>query len=111
MATQRGRGESGAGSPQPGDSWNEHYRGTKYHFNAKKEFWWSVPGSNHRLLATGGHQEILDELLKLRPDGGTCRVTETSAVIIRKLVPGDIGDPIYVTEFGGPITFIHVDVT
>lgn len=107
---RHGGGGDGEGALQPGDPWKEHYRGSRYHYNPKREFWWSVAGSSRRVLAKAGHEDILDELLRLRPDGGSLRITETSSVLMRKVGVG-LGIPIYVTEYGGPIIFDHLDVS
>lgn len=93
-----------------GDLWTEHYRGTRYHFNRKREFWWQVPGTEARLLATGGHEEMVDLLLSLRPEGGSCRITETGAVITKDSEDAEDWQALYVTEYDGGLEFDQVDV-
>jgi hypothetical protein len=105
----------GNGSMMPGDRWTGHYRGTKYHFNVEKELWWEFPSSddplsNSRVLATGGHEGIVDGLLALKPEGGSCRVTETAKVITKVVADGNPdGEPTYVANLDSPIQFPGVD--
>lgn len=101
------------GPLQPGERWTEHYRGTKYHFNSKKEFWWESPVTedgftNLKALAREGHETIIEELLKLKPVGGTCRITETAEVLTKR--DKDM-EPVYVVDLGEPIIFPGLDLT
>lgn len=99
-----------------GPEWTEHYRGVRYHFDSSGHLWWRFPStddalSNARVFASSGHEEIVNELLKLRPDGGSCRITETARVITK--VPTHTrpeGMPVVVSDLHQPILFEHVDV-
>jgi hypothetical protein len=100
------------GTLNPGEKWTEHYRGTKYHFSTEGELWWEFPAtedslSNQHVPAQGGHKHIVEELLKLKPAGGSCRITETGEVIT-KLDADE--QPIYVTDLGAPLTFDQIDI-
>lgn len=116
-----GRGKAAPGTTAdafttPGDRWREHYRGAKYHFNIEKEFWWEFPSSddslsNSRVLATAGHESIIEGLLALKPEGGSCRITETAKVITKVITDGNPdGEATYVADLNAPIQFPGVDV-
>lgn len=92
-----------------GDPWNEHYRGTRYHFNTKRKLWWQVPATEARVEAASGHEGIVTELLTLRPEGGSCRITETGAVITKSQEDTDDWAPLYVCEYVDPLQFEHVE--
>ena len=96
---------------RPGDTWDEHYRGTKYHCNPKRELWWEMPDRQHmatvRALAIAGFEGLVDTYLSLRPEGGSLRITETGAVLTKR--PPD-WEAVYVTEYDVPLEFDSVDV-
>ena len=96
--------------------WTEHYRGIRYHFGADRKLWWEFPStedplSNARVYAKSGHENIIDELLSLKPEGGSFRITETGRIITK--VPtkkSPEGMPVEVAELTSPIQFDGVDV-
>lgn len=95
----------------PGDAWDDpaegYYRGSKYHCNAKREVWWSLPHGLGVIKASSGHEAIADLLLAIRPEGGSFRITEDGSVITKD--PATY-KPIYVCEYDLPLEFEHVDV-
>lgn len=93
-----------------GDKWPEHYRGTKYHFNEDGEVWWHLPHEDIRIYAQDGHVLVVTELLKLRPEGGSFRITECGDVLTKKK-NGKDWEPIYVCEMDAPLTFPDLDNT
>ncbi|MFG1690560.1 hypothetical protein ACGF5M_00145 [Gemmatimonadota bacterium] len=93
-----------------GERWPEHYRGSRYHFNPDRKVWWYVPSTESKVLATGGHEDLVEALLAVRPKGGSFRITETGAVITKRSEDEEDWEPIYVGEFEVPIEFEHVDV-
>ena len=92
---------------RPGDSWDGHYRGTKYRCSPRGRLSWSLPGDLARVNATSGFEDILESLLSLRPEGGSIRITETGAVLTR--MP-ETWEAVYVCEHDLPITFESVDI-
>lgn len=97
---------------RPGDRWNEHYRGTHYHFGADRTIWWEVPETHERVLAVSGADTVVDQLLHLRPTGGSFRATETGAYIIKSQEDPANPDewiPLYVQDVDEPLLFADVD--
>ncbi len=94
---------------QPGDPWPEHYRGTRYHYDSEGHMWWLTPKVGSRVYVKKGQSDVVKELLRLRPEGGSFRITETGHVIMRDLNSDPPGKPIYVTDYGGSLEFEHVD--
>lgn len=92
-----------------GDSWTEHYRGSRYHFNREREIWWRVPATEARVLATDGQDDLIDHLLRLRPEGGSFRITEGGAVVTKDQDVED-WEALYVCEYMDSLEFENVDV-
>jgi len=99
------------GSLQTGDPWPEHYRGTKYHYDDAGHMWWLVPGMGTKINALRGHTDITADLVRLRPEGGSFRITETGHVIMRDLTTNPPGNPIYVTDYGQRPEFEYVNAS
>ncbi|WP_419862075.1 hypothetical protein [Candidatus Palauibacter sp.] len=97
---------------KPGDMWDEHYRGTKYHCVPGGEFWWTLTDRQNmatvRVTATAGFERIAEEYLSLRPEGGSLRITETGAILTR--MPTRSWEAAYVGEYDVPLEFESVDV-
>lgn len=95
----------------PGDLWDDpaegYYRGSKYHCGPQGDVWWALPSGLGKVHAVGGHEDVVAEFLKLRPEGGSFRITEDGAVITRE--PTTFA-PIYVCEYGETLRFEDVDV-
>ncbi len=87
-----------------GDKWPYHYRGTRYHFSSEQKVWWQTFKNGLEIFVKSGHDRIIKELLKLRPEGGSFRITETGDVII-KMVEKETWTPIYVCEMDMPFKF------
>lgn len=111
---RREKGEqllSGQTLLDPGDVWDDpaegYYRGSKYHCSTRGEVWWALPSGLGKVRAIAGHEDIVAEFLKLRPAGGSFRITEDGAVITRD--PTTFS-PIYVCEYGETLHFEEVNV-
>ena len=66
-----------------GDEWEEHYRGLKLHINQNRDCWWQVYNGTDRLYVDAFPEEIIDNLLSLKPLGGRIRLTESGDVLTR----------------------------
>lgn len=69
---------------EPGDIWDEHYRGYELRINADGDIWWQVYDGTTRLHLEPKPDGIVEQFLELKPLGGRARVTEGGAVITRK---------------------------
>jgi len=52
-----------------GDEWTEHYRGLTLHINQSRECWWQVYNGTDRLYVENFPDEIIENLLQLKPLG------------------------------------------
>lgn len=68
----------------PGDTWDEHYRGYELRINADGDIWWQVYNGTTRLHLEPKPDGIVEQFLELKPLGGRARVTDGGAVITRK---------------------------
>lgn len=93
-----------------GDKWPEHYRGTKYHFDSEGHVWWHLPHIDQRIYAKRGHGVIGEELLKVRSEGGSFRITECGDILSKKKNEND-WEPMYICEMDGPLIFPDVENT
>lgn len=65
----------------PGDLWTSIYDGAKYSFSGNR-FWWQNGGTKLRhSFANTLPQEIVNELKRLRPDGGSFQITPVGDVL------------------------------
>ena len=95
----------------PGDPWDDsaegYYRGSKYRCSPTGDVRWTLPSGLGKVRAVAGYEDIVSEFLKLRPEGGTFRITEDGAVITKDQTSFE---PIYVCEYGETLEFEDVDV-
>jgi len=89
---------------QSGDGWQYHYRGTRYHYNSDQKVWWQTSKDGLKINVKSGHENILKNLLSLRSNGGTFRITETGDVIM-KIEDDDGLKETFVCEMDEPLTF------
>jgi hypothetical protein len=89
---------------ESGDDWPYHYRGTRYHYNGEKVVWWRTFKDGLEVRVKSGQELVIDELISLRSEGGSFRVTESGDVLI-KLDKGNIWTPKYVCEMDEPFRF------
>jgi hypothetical protein len=95
-----------------GQKWNEHYRGTKYHVSADRRVWWEVPETKEKVFATSGFENLLDDLLHLRPTGGSFRAAENAAYVTKNQEDPEHPDdwtPLYVQDVDVPLLFEDLD--
>ena len=61
-----------------------YYRGIRLQFLPGNRMYWRSPREEglHINVKTG-HKEIARKLLKIRPEGGSCRITETGEVLVK----------------------------
>lgn len=72
----------------------EFYRGMKFEFRANGDVFWRSPEEqNIYIQVKKGLEKIVKKLLKLRPSGGTFRITESREVLLKLQEPrkGDDG--------------------
>ena len=93
------------------DKWPYHYRGTRYHFSSEQVVWWQTFKNGLEIRVKSGYDSIIKELIKIRPEGGSFRITETGDVIIK--MPDDGSwTPVYVCEMDQPFEFSDdIDIT
>ncbi len=65
-----------------------YYRGMRLQFlpgkNGNGKMYWRSPREDgFQIEVKSGHDEILSELLKIRPEGGSCRITEMKEVLVK----------------------------
>ena len=63
------------------------------------------------VTVTSGHEEILEKLAAIRPEGGSFRITELNEVLIKVTAPGETIPeiPKFVTVLNNPLTFDNVE--
>ena len=62
----------------------EFYRGMKFEFRANGDVFWRSPKEqNIYIQVKKGLDKIVKKLLKLRPSGGTFRITESREVLLK----------------------------
>jgi len=89
---------------QPGDRWQYHYRGTRYHYNSDQKVWWQTSKDGLKVKVKSGHENIIKNLISLGPAGGSFRITETGDVIMKN--EGKDGwKEIFVCEMDEPLVF------
>lgn len=98
-----------------GSFWPYHYRGSKYHMNQSGEVYWLAPLKMTKVPCIKGHENIVDALFKLKPTGGSFRITEDRDVITRK-IEGDNNkssekDILYVGKLRDQMEFEDVDIS
>ena len=91
-------------SLKSGGIWPYHYRGTKYHYNGEKDVWWQTFKDGLKVKAVSGFERILDEILLLKTEGGSFRITETGDVIAKVESP-DGWPPKFICEMDEPFKF------
>jgi hypothetical protein len=82
--------------PNPGDSWEEHYRGMTFHMNSNGEMWWRQYDGSGRLYVDDPPSELLRNLQDVKPKGAQFRVTEENDVIAKVEESGDEYDEVWV---------------
>ena len=89
---------------KPGNKWPYHFRGTTYHYNSSQDIWWRTYKDGMKLIVKSGHERIIKELLPLKTEGGSFRITETGDVIA-KVFDGDDWIPKFICEMDEPFKF------
>ena len=96
---------------QPLDSEDKElfYRGTIYHFNAENKIWWrpnkEAAQGGLKATVTSTHSKILERLRKLKPEGGSFRVTENNIVLTKMNREEDQWEPVFVGVLDEPFEF------
>jgi hypothetical protein len=67
----------------PGDAWLEHYRGLTLHLNSEGEIWWRPYSGEQRLFLEDPAEQLVQQLLEVKPTGAMFRVTEHNDVIAK----------------------------
>ena len=67
-----------------------YYRGMRFQFHSGNRMYWRGPqpraGKDDifiRVAVKSGHEDIVRKLLKIRPEGGSCRITEMGEVLVK----------------------------
>ena len=68
----------------PGDPWPEHYRGLTLHMNSDGEIWWRPYSGEQRLFLEDPPEQLISDLLDVKPTGAMFRVTEHNDVIAKE---------------------------
>mgnify|MGYP006875072291 FL=1 len=81
--------ETGDGDPStPGDSWTDYYRGYSFSVNADGEVWWQAYNGTDRLRLDPVPDDVVENLLEMKRQGGRIRVTEAGEVVTRTEIAG-----------------------
>lgn len=88
-----------------GDKWKLHYRGTRYHFNTKQEVWWETHKDGVKIRVESGHEGLVKELLSVKPEGGSFRITEKGDCITKILSDKGEWVPIFMCEVSTTLNF------
>ena len=94
-----------------GDEWPFHYRGTRYHYNTEQRIWWQTFRDGLKVYVRSGHKHLLKELLPLKTEGGSFRITE-SGDVIAKILDDNQWKEIFICEMDDPFKFEeNIDIT
>ena len=69
--------------PLPPDSFQEWYRGTKFHLGAGGHIYWTSPRKSIKIRVTSGLEGVITKIEAARPLGGSFRVDEVGRVLIK----------------------------
>ncbi|MCD6236363.1 MAG: NERD domain-containing protein [Thermoplasmata archaeon] len=83
------------------------YRGTTYHFDYKGDVWWRANRANLKIKATFSDSKIIDDLLDVKPQGGSFRITESREVLTKVFIEGRGYVSIYIGNLVGDIELEH----
>ena len=90
-----------------------YYRGMRLNYQpgSKRMYWRSPREDGFHVTVTSGHEEILEKLAAIRPEGGSFRITELNEVLIKVTAPGETIPeiPKFVTVLNNPLTFENVE--
>ena len=97
-----------------GEVWPEHYRGSRYHFNPEGKVWWRSYLGTQRVYCIRGHEPLMKKLRRLKPEGGSFRITEDRDVILKR-VEGELEDlpeyeAFYAGKLEGEMEFEDIDI-
>jgi hypothetical protein len=71
----------------------EYYRGMRLEFRANGDVFWRTPKDQSIYIQVkSGLEKVVKKLLKLRPSGGTFRITEAREVLLKQQEPRKGGD-------------------
>jgi hypothetical protein len=59
------------------------YRGTKYHADFKGNMWWRADKTMPRIKVNFSNNEIINDILSIKPMGGSFRITESKEVLTK----------------------------
>lgn len=95
--------ESMTSSLSPGDEWPFHYRGYGLSANQDGEVWWQVYNGTDRLKLDPTPTGFVENLLRVKRNGGTVRVTEAGTVIAQLEIETDGRSSDYETVYIGEL--------
>jgi len=87
-----------------GEEWPYHFRGTRYHYNSSKQIWWQTFKDGLKIHVKSGHERIINDLMPLKTEGGSFRITETGDVIAKVEEDGE-WKPRFICEMDEPFKF------
>ena len=87
----------------------DFYRGTHYHFNSENQIWWRPSKEAFqgglKATVTSNHSHLLKKLRKIRPEGGSFRITENNIVLTKIKRKDGNWVPVFVDELETPFQF------
>lgn len=98
MANDRTTAEDTETPSAPGESWTDYYRGYSFSVNAEGEVWWQAYNGTDRLRLDPVPDDVVENLLEIKRQGGRIRITEGGDVLTRTEIAGtdDAYEALYV---------------
>ena len=86
------------------NKWKRHYRGYKLHVDDNQRTWWVPYIGEERLFALNMPKTLLENIRKVKPIGGSIRVTEVGDVV-GKVEENDSWTPKWIGKLTKPLIF------
>jgi len=98
MTNDRTTAEDAETPSAPGESWTDYYRGYSFSVNAEGEVWWQAYNGTDRLRLDPVPDDVVENLLEIKRQGGRIRITEGGDVLTQTEISGtdDAFEALYV---------------
>jgi hypothetical protein len=90
---------------EEGKEYKGVYRGIKYHFDNKGSIWWRHDKSSPKISAVFSNKKIIDDVLAIKPAGGSFRITEAGEILTKIYFEERGYVSFYIGQFDGEIKF------
>lgn len=98
MGSDNSSKKDSGSAPESGESWTDYYRGYSFSVNADGEVWWQAYNGTDRLRLDPVPDDVVEDFLAIKRQGGRIRITEAGDVLTRTEIAGadDAYEALYV---------------